>query len=91
LLSETFRRAGSAEAVVRHFARQGILWPRRLATGPRAGELVFVPLEQVRCRRVDGVVVTVAIVVAAAVFVSQTAKMLPSVSRSWANQPMPGT
>lgn len=40
-----------------------------MATGPRAGELVFVPLEQVRCRRVDGVVVTVTIVVAAALLV----------------------
>jgi DNA invertase Pin-like site-specific DNA recombinase len=48
LLFETFRRAGSAEAVVRHFAREGILWPRRLVTGPRAGELLFVPLEHSR-------------------------------------------
>ena len=37
-------RAGSAEAVVRHFTRAGLLWPRRLVTGPRAGELVFGPL-----------------------------------------------
>jgi DNA invertase Pin-like site-specific DNA recombinase len=44
LLFETFRRAGSAEAVVRHFAQEGIRWPRRLVTGPRAGELVFGPL-----------------------------------------------
>jgi len=48
LLFETFRRVGSAEAVVRHFAREGILWPRRLVTGPRAGELVFVSLEHSR-------------------------------------------
>ncbi len=48
LLFETFRRASSAEAVVRHFAREGILWPRRLVTGPRAGELLFVPLEHSR-------------------------------------------
>jgi DNA invertase Pin-like site-specific DNA recombinase len=41
VLFETFRRAGSAEAVVRHFTREGLLWPRRLVTGPRAGELVF--------------------------------------------------
>src|SRR5712692_1366020 len=44
VLFETFRRAGSAEAVVRHFTREGILWPRRLVTGPRAGALLFVPL-----------------------------------------------
>jgi DNA invertase Pin-like site-specific DNA recombinase len=44
LLFETFRRTGSAEQVVRHFAREGILFPRRLTTGPRAGEVVFVPL-----------------------------------------------
>ena len=33
LLFETFRRTGSAEQVVRHFAREGIQWPRRLYTG----------------------------------------------------------
>ena len=44
LLFETFRRTGSAEQVVRHFAREGLLFPRRLTTGPRAGEVVFVPL-----------------------------------------------
>src|SRR5712691_9810561 len=48
LLFETFRRAGSAEAVVRHFTREGLLWPRRLVTGPRDGELVFGPLEHSR-------------------------------------------
>ncbi len=44
LLFETFRRTGSAGQVVRHFAREGILWPRRIATGPRAGEIVWIPL-----------------------------------------------
>jgi DNA invertase Pin-like site-specific DNA recombinase len=44
LLFETFRRTGSAEQVVRHFAREGILFPRRLTTGPRAGAVVFGPL-----------------------------------------------
>src|SRR5262245_7214712 len=43
-LFETFRRTGSAEAVVRHFAHEGIQWPRRLVTGPRRGEVVFGPL-----------------------------------------------
>jgi len=48
LVFETFRRIGSAEGVVRHFAAEGILFPRRLSTGPRAGEVVFVPLEHSR-------------------------------------------
>jgi DNA invertase Pin-like site-specific DNA recombinase len=41
LLFETFRRTGSACQVVRHFAREGLRFPRRLRTGPRAGEVVF--------------------------------------------------
>jgi DNA invertase Pin-like site-specific DNA recombinase len=41
LLFATFRRTGSAEQVVRHFAREGLRWPRRLTTGPRAGEVVW--------------------------------------------------
>ncbi|MGH7307171.1 MAG: recombinase family protein [Candidatus Rokuibacteriota bacterium] len=44
LLFETYRRTGSAEQVVRHFAREGLRFPRRLPTGPRAGEVVFIPL-----------------------------------------------
>jgi hypothetical protein len=44
LLFETFRRTGSAHQVVRHFTREGILWPRRLYTGGRAGALIFAPL-----------------------------------------------
>jgi DNA invertase Pin-like site-specific DNA recombinase len=44
LLFETFRRVGSAEAVVRHFRHEGLLWPRRLVTGPRAEDVIFVPL-----------------------------------------------
>lgn len=48
LVFETFRRSGSAKRVVQHFAAEGILFPRRLVTGPRAGEVVFVPLEHSR-------------------------------------------
>lgn len=48
LVFETFRRCGSAEGVVRHFAAEAILFPRRLVTGPRSGEVVFVPLEHYR-------------------------------------------
>lgn len=44
LLFETFRRVGSACQVVRHFADKGILFPRRLRTGPRAGEVLFTAL-----------------------------------------------
>ncbi len=48
LVFETFRRNGSAKRVVRHFAAEGILFPRRLVAGHRAGEVVFVPLEHYR-------------------------------------------
>jgi DNA invertase Pin-like site-specific DNA recombinase len=44
LLFETFRRTGSAQKVVRHFAQEQILWPRRPYTGGRAGQVVFAPL-----------------------------------------------
>jgi DNA invertase Pin-like site-specific DNA recombinase len=47
LLFETFRRVGSAEQVVRHFARAGLHWPCRLR-GRRAGELVFGTLDHSR-------------------------------------------
>lgn len=41
LLFATFRRTGSAGQVVRHFAKEGLGWPRRLRTGARAGEVVW--------------------------------------------------
>ena len=41
LLFETFRRTGSAGTVVRDFREQGVAWPQRVVTGPRAGTLVF--------------------------------------------------
>lgn len=44
LLFETFRRTGTAGQVVRHFAHAGILWPRRITTGPHAGDVHFIPL-----------------------------------------------
>lgn len=44
LLFETFHRTGSALRVVRHLATHAIQWPRRIRSGPRAGELVFGPL-----------------------------------------------
>ncbi len=48
LLFETFRRTGSACQVVRHFARHGLQWPRRITRGPRAGDLVFGALDHSR-------------------------------------------
>jgi len=48
LLFDTFRRTGSAGAVVRHFRNEGLTWPRHLVSGPRPGTLVFAPLEHSR-------------------------------------------
>jgi len=49
---ETFRRTGSATATVRHFREQGLLFPRRLAGGPHAGEVAWGPLVHHRALRV---------------------------------------
>jgi DNA invertase Pin-like site-specific DNA recombinase len=49
---ETFRRTGAATATVRRFREQGLLFPRRLASGPRQGELVWGPLLHHRALRV---------------------------------------
>src|SRR3989338_8603919 len=48
LVFETFRKEGSAERVVHYFSAQGILFPRRLSTGVRAGEVIFAPLHHSR-------------------------------------------
>jgi DNA invertase Pin-like site-specific DNA recombinase/predicted nucleic acid-binding Zn ribbon protein len=47
----TFRRTGSATATVRHFREQGLLFPRRLASGPHAGEVAWGPLLHHRALR----------------------------------------
>jgi DNA invertase Pin-like site-specific DNA recombinase len=44
LFFETFRRTGSAWATVRHFETEDLLFPFRLRSGSRKGELVFLPL-----------------------------------------------
>jgi DNA invertase Pin-like site-specific DNA recombinase len=44
LFFETFRRLGSATAVMNHFRQQKMLFPIRLRTGARKGEVVFQPL-----------------------------------------------
>jgi DNA invertase Pin-like site-specific DNA recombinase len=40
----TFRRTGSATATVRAFRQQGLLFPRRLTSGPHKGEIAWGPL-----------------------------------------------
>jgi DNA invertase Pin-like site-specific DNA recombinase len=45
LLFATFRRTGSAMATVKAFRQQGIMFPRRLRSGPGKGDLVWAPLE----------------------------------------------
>jgi DNA invertase Pin-like site-specific DNA recombinase len=52
LLFETFRRTGSAMAVVRVFAEQGLQFPRRVHTGPNKGELTWAGLEHSRALRI---------------------------------------
>ncbi len=41
LFFEVFRRTGSAYATAGHLREQGLLFPRRLRTGPQKGELVW--------------------------------------------------
>ena len=38
---ETFRRTGAATATVRSFRQQGLLFPRRVSTGPHKGEITW--------------------------------------------------
>lgn len=41
LFFEVFRRTGSAYSTIKHLRQQGLLFPRRLRTGPRKGEMVW--------------------------------------------------
>jgi len=45
LLFETFRQSGSALGTVKAFRHQGLLFPRRLHSGPQQGELLWARLE----------------------------------------------
>ncbi len=45
---DTFRRSGSACAVVRAFRQKGLLFPRRLKKGPNKGDLVWAELPHSR-------------------------------------------
>ncbi|MGH7417924.1 MAG: recombinase family protein, partial [Candidatus Rokuibacteriota bacterium] len=47
----TFRRTGSATGTVRAFREQGLLFPRRLASGPHAGEVAWGALLHSRALR----------------------------------------
>lgn len=48
LLFATYRRTGSAYATVRAFREEGLLFPKRLHTGPAKGDLVWAPLSDGR-------------------------------------------
>ena len=44
MLFATFKRTGSATATVKYFRTQGLLFPRRVRTGPHTGEVHWGPL-----------------------------------------------
>jgi len=44
VLFDTFARTGAAHATVKYFREQGLLYPTRLAAGPRKGEVAWAPL-----------------------------------------------
>lgn len=50
-LFSTFARTGSARAVVQAFAHEGLLFPTRVRTGLRKGELAWMPLKHWRVLR----------------------------------------
>jgi hypothetical protein len=50
-LFAVFARTGSARAVVQAFAAEGLLFPLRVRTGPRKGELAWAPLRHWRVLR----------------------------------------
>jgi DNA invertase Pin-like site-specific DNA recombinase len=47
-LFRTFARTGSARATVKAFAEEGLLFPARVRTGPKKGELTWLPLRHAR-------------------------------------------
>jgi DNA invertase Pin-like site-specific DNA recombinase len=50
-LFATFQRTGSARAVVQAFNQEGLLFPARVRSGPRKGELAWMPLRHWRVLR----------------------------------------
>jgi DNA invertase Pin-like site-specific DNA recombinase len=51
LLFQTFARTGSASATVKYFRKQHLLFPTRIASGPRKGQLSWLPLSLSRAAR----------------------------------------
>lgn len=51
LLFQTFTRTGAASATVKYFRQQGLLFPTRVAAGPRKGQLSWMPLSIGRAAR----------------------------------------
>lgn len=52
LLFRTYHQTGSAYATVQTFRRQALVFPRRIHTGPRKGELAWGPLLHSRVRQI---------------------------------------
>jgi len=52
LVFETFDRTGSAVQTVRFFRDQGLMFPRRLRTGPNKGDLLWAPPHHARILQV---------------------------------------
>jgi len=52
MLFETFQRTGSAMATVREFRKSGVLFPRRIHSGPGKGEVIWGKLEHSHVLRV---------------------------------------
>jgi DNA invertase Pin-like site-specific DNA recombinase len=52
LLFDTFHRTGSAMATVREFRNRGVLFPRRIQSGPGKGDLIWGKLEHSHVLRV---------------------------------------
>jgi len=49
---QTYRRTGSARAVVKTFQKEGVLFPRRPLSGPQKGELLWADLKHSRTLQV---------------------------------------
>lgn len=52
LFFRTFRRVGSASAIVKHFRAQDLLFPRRVRHGPKKGEILWGELSHSRALEV---------------------------------------
>ena len=52
LFFQTFRRAGSAMAVLKHFQKEGVLFPRKLREKAHKGEIVWEPMQHARAMNI---------------------------------------